>query len=66
MTKTAKEVKMDYKSLDLNKAVEQDLKAAISCLDLILNRPEIRHLVVQALEEWRTKMVELEKNKAQA
>jgi len=64
--KLAKVKKLDWKKMDLKAACRNDIAAAISVLDLILNKPELFQAVVTALEQWRNQMIENEKNKAQA
>jgi len=58
-----------WKNADLTQWCKKDLTAAISFLMLVNDNPEILRLVVNALEEWRVKMIENEKlltNKPQA
>lgn len=49
-----------YKTFDIKKAVEQDLRAAVSLLHLVLDNPQIMDLVVNEIEKIRTKIVEQE------
>lgn len=50
----------DYKTFDINKAVKQDVRAAVSLLSLILDNPQILDLVVNEIEKIRAKIIEQE------
>lgn len=50
----------DYKTFDISKAVQQDVRAAVSLLSLILDNPAILDLVVAEIEKIRAKIIEQE------
>lgn len=49
-----------YKTFDISKAVQQDVRAAVSLLSLILDNPAILDLVVGEIEKIRAKIIEQE------
>lgn len=50
----------EWKTFDVQKAVAQDIRAAVSLLHLVLDNPQILDLVVAEIEKIRTKLVEQE------
>lgn len=50
----------DYKTFDIPKAVQQDVRAAVSLLSLILDNPAILDLVCNEIEKIRSKIIEQE------
>lgn len=61
-----KEGTPDWKSFDVEKAVKQDIGAAVSLLSLILDHPHILAIVVGEIEKIREKMIEAESMKVNA
>lgn len=64
MTKNAKENQLDsekdWKAFDIDKAVKQDIQAAVSLLSLILENPHILAAVTAEVEKIRQRMIEAE------
>lgn len=53
----------DWKNVDLRKNLAVDLDAAISCLRLIRDKPEIFETVLNAVENMRQEMIAAEAKK---
>lgn len=59
-----KKVEKSWKTIDLNKVIREDLQAAISVLDLILQKPELYDIIVKAVEDWRSNLLEQERRQS--
>lgn len=59
--KNSKNENSEWMKFDIEKAVKQDLDAALSFLLLLKNHPGLLETVTQVIEDYRLQMIEREK-----